>query len=98
MATGTAISRTTGDVIRIELALDGKKITAARAQVLGCGTAIDFANTVAAQLAGKTLAAARSLDESALSALYVAHPPHKTYLVGVVREALHAALDASLLP
>lgn len=99
MATGTAISPATGDVIRIELALEGKTITAARARVFGCGTAIDFARRVAAQAEGKTLAAARGLDESAIAALYdEAFPPHKTYLVGVVRDALRAALDASSLP
>jgi nitrogen fixation NifU-like protein len=101
-AVGTVGNPDCGDMVRMWLKFtekDGKKvIDRASFQSFGCQTAIAVASLATEMLKGKTVAEARDLKSSDLSAPLGPLPPMKLHcgdmVEGALREALKAGSDA----
>ncbi len=102
--TGAAGGAQCGDLIRISLALEGDRITAAGFDARGCGAAIAAGSATVALLDGKTLLDAARIGVRQIAEELGGLQPGKLHAAELASDALHRALgaaagaDASLRP
>lgn len=90
-ATGTDGNPTCGDVVRIQLLIEGHTISGARFKALGCAITIAASDAVCEMITNSTLTAAEMLDPERLARLLGPIPEERR---GCVAAALNALQDA----
>lgn len=91
VATGLSGQARCGDVVKIQLRIEGERIAETRCKVYGCAIAV-AASSLAAELAeGQPLAWVADLDDDAFADRLEA-PPEKRHCAALPVEALRAAV------
>lgn len=81
-----------GDVIKLQIEVDGGKIKDAKFKAFGCGSAIASSSYATEALIGKTVEEAAALSNKDISA-ELKLPPVKIHCSVLAEEAIQAALD-----
>jgi nitrogen fixation NifU-like protein len=82
-----------GDVVRISLKVRADRVTDARFQAYGCGTAIATASVATELIKGRTLAEALKLTKQEIHDALGGLPPEKAHCPLLAEEAVKAALQ-----
>ncbi len=81
-----------GDVMKISLKVRGDRITEARFQTFGCGTAIAASSVTTELITGRTLEEAKQFSNQEVIAALGGLPPEKVHCSMLAEEAVRAAL------
>ena len=91
VGTGMVGAPACGDVMKLQIQVDGDIITDAKFKTYGCGSAIASSSLVTEWLKGKTLAEAQTIKNSD-SATELALPPVKIHCSVLAEDAIKAAI------
>ena len=94
-ATGTAGGALCGDLIRIDLRVDGDRVADAGFEASGCGSAIAAGSAAVALVRGEPLLAAARVGTEAIAAELGGLSPGKLHAAELAADALHQALGAA---
>ena len=90
--TGVYGSPVCGDMMQIQIKVDGEKITDARFKTFGCGSAIASSSMATSMIIGKTIEEALELTNKQIIDELGGLPPVKVHCSLLAEEAIHAAL------
>ena len=91
VGTGMVGAPACGDVMRLQIQVEGNIITDAKFKTYGCGSAIASSSLVTEWLKGKTLAEAQTIKNSDI-ATELALPPVKIHCSVLAEDAIKAAI------
>ena len=91
VGTGMVGAPACGDVMKLQIQVDGDIITDAKFKTYGCGSAIASSSLVTEWLKGKTLAEAQTIKNSDI-ATELALPPVKIHCSVLAEDAIKAAI------
>ena len=92
VATGMTGAPACGDVMRLQLKLDGDMIEDVKFKTYGCGSAIASSTMFVDMLKGKTIAEAKEIkDKDIAEALEL--PPIKLHCSVLAEESIHKAIE-----
>lgn len=91
-AVGEAGALSCGDKLKLYLKIDKNKITDAKFQTFGCGSAVAASSVLTEMLIGKTLDEARKITNKQIAEALDGLPPEKMHCSVMGREALEDAL------
>jgi iron-sulfur cluster assembly enzyme ISCU, mitochondrial len=92
VGTATVGKAACGDVVQLQVKIEGGVITDAKFKTFGCGSAIASSSFATELIKGKTAAEASSLKNTDISQ-YLKLPPVKIHCSLLVEEAVKAALE-----
>ena len=91
IGTGMVGAPACGDVMRLQIQVEGNIITDAKFKTYGCGSAIASSSLVTEWLKGKTLAEAQTIKNSDI-ATELALPPVKIHCSVLAEDAIKSAI------
>ena len=91
VGTGMVGAPACGDVMRLQIQVEGNIITDAKFKTYGCGSAIASSSLVTEWLKGKTLAEAQTIKNSDI-ATELALPPVKIHCSVLAEDAIKSAI------
>jgi len=91
IGTGMVGAPACGDVMKLQIQVEGNIITDAKFKTYGCGSAIASSSLVTEWLKGKTLAEAQTIKNSDI-ATELALPPVKIHCSVLAEDAIKAAI------
>ena len=91
VGTGMVGAPACGDVMKLQIQVDGDIITDAKFKTYGCGSAIASSSLVTEWLKGKTLAEAQTIKNSDI-ATELALPPVKIHCSVLAEDAIKSAI------
>ena len=91
VGTGMVGAPACGDVMKLQIQVDGNIITDAKFKTYGCGSAIASSSLVTEWLKGKTLAEAQTIKNSDI-ATELALPPVKIHCSVLAEDAIKSAI------
>ena len=91
VGTGMVGAPACGDVMKLQIQVDGDVITDAKFKTYGCGSAIASSSLVTEWLKGKTLAEAQTIKNSDI-ATELALPPVKIHCSVLAEDAIKSAI------
>ncbi len=91
IGTGMVGAPACGDVMKLQIQVDGDIITDAKFKTYGCGSAIASSSLVTEWLKGKTLAEAQTIKNSDI-ATELALPPVKIHCSVLAEDAIKSAI------
>jgi len=91
VGTGMVGAPACGDVMKLQIQVDGDIITDAKFKTYGCGSAIASSSLVTEWVKGKTLAEAQTIKNSDI-ATELALPPVKIHCSVLAEDAIKAAI------
>lgn len=91
VGTGLVGAPACGDVMKLQLKIEGDVITDAKFKTFGCGSAIASSSLVTEWVKGKTLEAAEQIQNSSI-AEYLNLPPVKIHCSVLAEDAIKAAI------
>ena len=91
VGTGMVGAPASGDVMRLQIQVEGNIITDAKFKTYGCGSAIASSSLVTEWLKGKTLAEAQTIKNSDI-ATELALPPVKIHCSVLAEDAIKSAI------
>jgi tRNA-specific 2-thiouridylase len=94
--TGTAGGAACGDLVRIDLALDGEHVADAGFEASGCGAAVAAGSAVVELVRGTPLLDAARIGAGAVAAELGGLSPGKLHAAELAADALHVALGAAV--
>jgi len=92
VGTGMVGAPACGDVMKLQIQVDGNIITDAKFKTYGCGSAIASSSLVTEWLKGKTLAQAQTIKNSDI-ATELALPPVKIHCSVLAEDAIKSAIE-----
>ena len=92
VGTGMVGAPACGDVMKLQIQVDGDIITDAKFKTYGCGSAIASSSLVTEWLKGKTLAQAQTIKNSDI-ATELALPPVKIHCSVLAEDAIKSAIS-----
>ena len=90
--TGVYGSPVCGDMMQIQIKVDGEKITDARFKTFGCGAAVATSSMATELVKGKSIQEAMEVTNKAVMEALDGLPPVKVHCSLLAEEAIHAAL------
>jgi len=93
---GAAGGAACGDLVRIDLALDGDRVAAAGFEASGCGAAIAAGSAAVALVEGARVLDAARVGTEAIAAELGGLSPGKLHAADLAADALHVALGAAV--
>jgi tRNA-specific 2-thiouridylase len=94
--TGTAGGAACGDLVRVDLALDGDRVAGAGFEASGCGAAIAAGSAVVELLDGASVLDAARIGAGEVAAELGGLSPGKLHAAELAADALHVALGAAV--
>lgn len=82
-----------GDIMKIYLKIDKNKITDAKFETFGCGSAIASSSIATEMIKGKTIEEALKLSNKEVVEALEGLPPHKIHCSVLAEEAIKAAVQ-----
>ena len=93
---GTAGGAACGDLVRIDLALDGARVVAAGFEASGCGAAVAAGSAVVELVHGRAVLDAARIGAGEVAAELGGLSPGKLHAAELAADALHVALGAAV--
>lgn len=81
-----------GDIMKLYLKIDDKKITDAKFKTFGCGAAIATSSIMTEMIKGKTIEEAKKVSNKAVTEALDGLPKNKVHCSVLAEEAVEAAL------
>ena len=89
---GTVGNPVCGDIMKIDIKVDGDRISDIKFKTFGCGAAIATSSMVTEMVKGKTLAEALEVSNKAVAEALGGLPPQKMHCSNLAADALHKAI------
>ena len=90
---GEVGNATCGDIMRIYLKINQKRIADVKFKTFGCGAAIATSSMVTEMVKGKTLEEAMAITNKAVAQALDGLPPQKMHCSNLAADALHKAIE-----
>lgn len=82
-----------GDIMRLEIAVEGERIRDVKFKTFGCGAAIATSSMITELVKGKTLDEALAISNDAVADALGGLPPPKMHCSNLAADALHRAIE-----
>lgn len=91
---GKVVSDVGSEIIKIYIKVEGDRVTEAQYQTYGGVVAIACTNIATKLIMGKSLTAIRRMNENSILEITGEIPENKMYIVTLVVNAMHSAVDS----
>jgi nitrogen fixation protein NifU and related proteins len=82
-----------GDLLQLQMRIEGRVVTEARFKVYGCGAAIATGSVLTELVLGKTIDELRQISNEQMSQLMGGLPPEKIHCSILAEQAVKAAIE-----